>query len=243
MENTDKHEITWILSSPDSFLTPYITDAIKLQGAGKAMSAEYYLTADADEIAPRVVAIFYDCRDVAKLYNQMQSVDRAIVIADETTERYDNHDNATIVRPGWIIGTGMTGAPMRLLDAINRGAYFHTVQSENTRQELIHAADLAKAAVKLGTADNLQPEIHLHDDSIPTIKEIAEAFALRLKGKRIYTLKTSWARLLMSLLGTRQLLDMTTDNHECRPATSIDGVTPRNTLEYITTHQYGPEDI
>ncbi|MCH5346980.1 MAG: hypothetical protein J1E63_07710 [Muribaculaceae bacterium] len=177
------------------------------------------------------------------LKDKSADFNRLIIIKTPGMQKVDFDCQTVEVFTGWIIGTGMTGMPMRLLKAINSGLYFHVDGVETGPREIVHAADLAAAIVALGLDENAPVTVHFHDGTTPRLKEIAEAFATRLNGKRIYMLSRRAAKWVQTLLGTRDLYDLTIEQTSTTQPTEIKGVIPRDTLRFIMTHNYGNEDI
>lgn len=97
----------------------------------------------------------------------------------------------TILRCPPIVGTGMTGPLRQMVNSIYRAAYHH-IEDETQRVSVVHAVDVARAAVDLAPIGGVY---NMTDGVDPSRRELAEAFACRLDGKRIYTLRARRARI------------------------------------------------
>lgn len=164
--------------------------------------------------------------------------------AADTEIVHTEHDGipTTTFKTGWIIGTGMNGIPMKLLKAIDSGVYFH-VKGCNSRCPIIHAADVAANIIALGAKQLNGKEYILHDGHKPKIAELAEAFAYRLNGKRLYTVPPKLAKFIAKLTGTSDLYSYTIDIKDELPDLSTECITPRDVIHYLFHHTYTPDDI
>ncbi len=148
----------------------------------------------------------------------------------------DTEKVAVLVCPN-IVGTGMNGLPMEMVERIARMRHFH-IQGNEARLSTIHAVDVARAArLALNT-----PGAHVVTDLVdPTFYDFAEALSYRLGHKRIFTLAPKWARWIMS----RRWRDIITTN--C----IVDGqefaqrfnFTPNSVTEYLRTHVYDDSSL
>lgn len=148
-----------------------------------------------------------------------------------------------IIRTGHIVGTGMTGLPMRMAAAIKRSLYHHIKESE-ARISVIHALDVARLTRLLAS---IESEVNVTDGIDPTMHDFAEALSRRLNHKRIDTLtqrKAWWVHLATPLIGGLSHQDL----HKVQegwtmPTQKIEGFTPINVVDYLNNHQYGPDDV
>lgn len=159
------------------------------------------------------------------------------------------HDvKLTILRAPAIVGTGMRGPLRRLVNSIYRGNYHH-IDDETCRLSVVHATDVARAMVLLAGVGGTY---NITDGVNPTRHDLAEAFARRMNGKRIYTLRAKRARIVARVcefipfagygrksLGERYR-SLTFDDTRLRRAI---GWQPVSVVEYLKTHDYGDSSL
>ena len=136
-----------------------------------------------------------------------------------------------------IVGTGMHGLPMEMAVRINRGTYFH-IKDKSAKLSTVHATDVARAvALTLGRPGRYV----VTDGTTPTYDDLAEAIAVRLGHKRIFTLKERWARFIMS----SRLVDIVTTDNVVEPGEgeAVEGLVPTPVTEYLRTHVYDDESL
>lgn len=145
----------------------------------------------------------------------------------------------TILRPGEIIGNGMTGRIRKMTDRIANGIYMHLPDYDGTIS-LIHAEDLAKVASCLHGKCGI---FNINDGCMHRRREVADAIAHRLNDKRIFVLPRKSVALLklishmapsikkslaaMSYEATYDIAAMTAATDNC--------FTPRDVLAYLNS--------
>ena len=155
---------------------------------------------------------------------------------------------AVILRCADIIGTGMTGFPRELANAIWRGTFFHFPGNEAQRSA-IHASDLAAIVAALAEANaggDAKTEIYnVADGSDPTVHALAEALAFRMSNKRISTLSTRPQQWFGRVVyGKKKYAAYTTSRtvSTARLAAAIAySTTP--VCEYLRTHNYDESSL
>ncbi len=150
--------------------------------------------------------------------------------------------NVTTIVTGWIVGTGMDGAPRMIVNAIARGNYMH-IEGTAARHSVIHAADVATYARLLAGRGG---RWEVADGPAPTVDELTEALAWRISHKRIFSLTARQWKLLswVPWLGCNRESWRSTD---CilYPAKTIEaaGKPSINVIERLRNHEYGNDDI
>lgn len=154
----------------------------------------------------------------------------------------------TILRSPAIVGTGMHGPLRRLVNSIYRGNYHH-IEDETSRVSVVHATDVARAAVLLPQIGGVY---NITDGVNPSQRDLVDALAFRMNGKRVYTLRAKRARMLarvcdffhISSYGKKALArrysSLTFDDTRLRNA--IDWH-PASVMEYLKTHDYGENSL
>lgn len=154
----------------------------------------------------------------------------------------------TILRAPAIVGTGMQGPLRRLVNSIYRGNYHH-IDDETCRQSVVHATDVARAMVMLADKGGTY---NVTDGVNPSRRDLVEALAYRMNGKRVYTLRAKRARILARMCdfipfagyGTAALAEryrtLTFDDLRLRNAVDWH---PSPVVEYLKTHDYGENSL
>lgn len=134
-----------------------------------------------------------------------------------------------------IIGTGMTGLPMRIARGIYRGTY--TLIADNaTRLSVVHALDVADAAA---LAAGTQGSFTITDGDDPTINDLSDALAYRISAKRLFSLPV-WASKIW--LGSKMFGKLTTDNVIADTfRLQFPDFSPRKVTHYLRTHDYAAD--
>lgn len=160
----------------------------------------------------------------------------------------ERHVKLTILRAPAIVGTGMRGPLRRLVNSIYRGNYHH-IDDETCRMSVVHATDVARAMVLLAETGGTY---NITDGVNPTRRDLAEAFACRMNGKRVYTLRSRRARTLARICefipfsgyGRKSLAEryrsLTFDDTRLRRAI---GWKPVSVVDYLKTHDYGDSSL
>lgn len=153
-----------------------------------------------------------------------------------------------ILRCPDIVGTGMRGAMRQLVNSIYRGNYHH-IEDETARLSVVHAVDVARAMRLLAGSDII---CNITDGVNPSRRELAEAFAVRLNNKRIYTLRPKRARRLARLCSLLPFLgyNSRTLAQRYRTLTFADdrlrraiGWQPHSVTDYLKTHDYDENSL
>lgn len=154
----------------------------------------------------------------------------------------------TILRPALIVGTGMGGELRRMVNDIYRGRYHH-VEGNEARCSVVHASDVARAAL---TAADTGGVYNLTDLADPTRHDLAEALAYRMGNKRIYTVTPRraqmWARIGSWIpflwLNRRRLGQLSsTLTFDGRKFATRYGFTPSAVTDYLRNHQYDENSL
>lgn len=147
-----------------------------------------------------------------------------------------------ILRAANIIGTGMTGLPMRMARGIARGMLMH-IQGNDAAVSVVHALDVARLSVTLQRVPGIY---NLTDGTSPTVDTLIDALAHRMSDKRVGTLRPRWARWLYG----RRYYDtlthtLTFDDSRLRRTLEDLGADTAMTqvVNRLNTHTYGQDDI
>lgn len=147
-----------------------------------------------------------------------------------------------ILRPANIVGTGMTGLPMRMARGVARGTLMH-IGGNSANISVVHAMDVARLSVEMQSAPGIY---NVTDGTDTTVDAFIEALAHRIKDKNVGTLRPRWARWLYG----RRYYDtltrtLTFDTSRLRRALEASGrdTAMTNVVQRLNTHQYGQDDI
>lgn len=154
------------------------------------------------------------------------------------------------ISTGWIIGTGMDGAPRRIVSQIGRGMFW-AVDGADAPRAVVHALDVGRVAVSVaGQAGDFE----LHDGTSTTMSTLAAALASRIDRRGISHISRRRARRLVpfaGLLGDYTSLNRRDFNLAFTPLTldnsaleaAIGPLVPVNVVDYLTNHNYTDEDV
>lgn len=149
---------------------------------------------------------------------------------------------AVVLRCADIVGTGMTGFPRALAESVWRGTFFHFPDNE-ARRSVVHASDIASIIALM--SENLpagtSAVYNLTDGADPTIHDLAEALAFRMKNKRISTLSTGPQQWFgRKMYGPKRYGDYTTTRtfSSGKLRSDYPSFVPSVVTEYLRTHNY-----
>ncbi len=143
----------------------------------------------------------------------------------------------TVLRCNTIVGTGMSGLPMRIASGIVSGRYVQ-VKENQARISVIHAVDVARAA---RMAMGIPGEFVLTDRTDPGINELAEALAYRIGNKRLFSIGARWARLWY---GREFFCQLTTDSIVADTfGDQFPKFDPVSVVNYLRTHVYDENSL
>lgn len=153
-----------------------------------------------------------------------------------------------ILRAPDIVGTGMKGRLRQLVNSIYRGNYHH-IDDETARMSVVHATDVARAAVMLRGVNGL---FNITDGADPSRHDLVEALAVRINNKRVYTLRAKRARIIARVcdfipvfgFNSKSLAEryrtLTFDNSRlCRTIEFH----PSPVVDYLKTHNYDENSL
>lgn len=154
---------------------------------------------------------------------------------------------AMIIRCADLVCTGMQDFPRHLAQAIWRGTFFHFPGNE-ARRSVCHAVDLgriARAVADGGLPAGQMPVYNLSDGTDPTIHDLAEALAFRMREKRISNLSTGPQRWFARLLyGKEKYARYTTSRTFDAARLALDlAFTPTVVTDYLRTHTYDENSL
>lgn len=154
-----------------------------------------------------------------------------------------------ILRPAPVVGTGMGGELRTMVNRIYRATYRHVIADE-ARMSIVHATDLASAAILLaGTAGIF----NVTDGVDPTRHDLAEALCSRFDRKRIYSLSAKRMKLLarigdwlpVTIYNTKRLRQQTStltyDSALLR--LTLPGWKPAAVTDYLVNHIYDSSSL
>lgn len=149
-----------------------------------------------------------------------------------------------ILRCADIVATGMTGFTRHLANAIWRGSFFHFPGNE-ARRSVVHGSDIAAAIALIGKTLPQGNIYNITDGVEPTIHDLAEAIAFRLRNKRISTLSTRPQQIIGRLIyGKRRYALYTTSRTFSNEALLRDtGFKPKSACNYLRTHVYDENSL
>lgn len=152
-----------------------------------------------------------------------------------------------VLRCANTVGTGMQGYVRRLAEAVYRGFFYHFADNDS-RLSVVHACDVAAVVKALLT----KPEAHgsgltlnVTDGEDPTLHNLVEALAFRMKQKRVSTLSTRWQQWACAILYGRARMQrltstLTFDGSRVRRLT---GTEPVSVTEYLRNHIYDDSSL
>ncbi len=163
--------------------------------------------------------------------------------AEFTSRAHSAGKKVYILRCAPIIGTGMTGQMRRLAEEIYRGVFFHFPGNE-ARKSVVHASDVARAAVFLANSGAEEGVYNLSDGIDPTLHDIAEALAYRMDNKRISNLSTKPQQWFGRIVyGRERYRRYTTSVLVSANKLSALGFTPADTCSYMRSHIYDDSSL
>lgn len=153
----------------------------------------------------------------------------------------------TILRlPELIVGTGMGGMLIRMVEQINRGTYCHIKDCE-CRRSVIHASSIGRAVV-----ESVPGIFNIADPEPPTVRELAEALSFRIGQKRISSVSLSMAKKMAAIapfLGLggwkKDMLEFKTGSltFSTAKAESAFGFSTEPAVGYLKTHNYDENSL
>ncbi len=173
---------------------------------------------------------------------------RALDIENVARAEAEKHGMAlTVLRVPAVVGTGMQGILRQLVTAIWRGNIYH-IEGNDARRSVVHAVDVADAAVRCMGRDAVY---NVTDGVDPSVDDLIEALAFRMGDKRVYKVTPKRAKRLTFMAGIlpggikRNLLDFTTttltfSSEKLRRDT---GFEPHSVVDYLRTHNYDIDSL
>lgn len=147
-----------------------------------------------------------------------------------------------ILRAANIIGTGMTGLPMRMARGIARGTLMH-IRNNSATLSVVHALDVARLSIELQDAPGIY---NLTDGRDTTVDDLIDALAHRLNDKSVGTLRPRWARWLYGRRYYDRLTrSLTFDDSSVLSVLTSAGRSSEmiDVVQRLNTHRYGQDDI
>ncbi len=163
----------------------------------------------------------------------------------------ENNTGYIIFRCANTIGTGMTGYPRKLAEAVYRGFLFHFPHNE-AHISAVHASTVAQVcrlALEAGLATDSGPEnvhiFNLTDGVHPSFDDLVEALAYRIDHKRVSTLSTVGQQWLGRILyGKERYRRMTTTlTFSDAKLRGILGTEPVPVTQYMREHNYDDQSL
>lgn len=152
---------------------------------------------------------------------------------------------ASVLRfPPAVVGTAMEGPIRTLAEDVASGRFMHVRKLPYPRIQVVHATDLADAAVRLAMASAPPGQWLIDDGETPGIDQLADALAHRMNNKTVMTFPWPfWARLLR--IGREwRLIHFDENSGETQPpsfAAEFDFKT-HPVCTYLLTHDYDSPD-
>ncbi len=142
----------------------------------------------------------------------------------------------TILRCGHIVGTGMNGLPRRIAESIYRGV-FVDIRGNTARQSFVHASDLGQAiGLTLGSGE----VFNVTDGCDPTMADFADALAVRISQKRLFSVSP---RIFRFFYGKRFYGQLTENKTFSGEKLRSRGFKAAPVTEYLKTHVYDDESL
>lgn len=144
--------------------------------------------------------------------------------------------------PPFVIGTGMDGLPRTLARGVARGTMLR-IKDNQAEVSAVHATDIARVARILATPGRRSVTTVTVGGQTILLNDLISALGVRIKDKRVGTIKPRWAKILygQSLYG-----DLTTsrtvDDSDLRALLPADFEFV-NPAEYLKTHVYDHESL
>ena len=148
--------------------------------------------------------------------------------------------NIITLRVPHVIGTGMGGTMLRLARRVARGSQFQ-IRDDNTKWSVIHATDIAAAALTIASNNESDVEYTISAPPI-TVNDLLDALSHRIKNKRIGTISPRWAKILyggelFKMLSTENIVDTSAFSTHYPNFKFI------NPADYLRTHDYDDESL
>lgn len=168
------------------------------------------------------------------------SFGRDMLECEKTMQQWasdSNETRLTILRPGEIVGNGMTGRIEKLTNMIGNGTYMNLAGYDGTIP-LIYADDLAEAVALLCGQESI---LNINDGCTHHRKDVTEAIAHRLNDKRVLTVPRRIVSLMKAMSRIippidrllKSLAHETTYSIAALRKATDDQFKPRDVVEYL----------
>lgn len=144
------------------------------------------------------------------------------------------------LRVPMVIGTGMTGTPMRLARGVSRGTMLR-IKDNEARWSMIHATDIANVARLLSQNDDADQEYVISGAPV-RVNDLIEALGQRIKDKRVGTISRRLGRIVYG----KVLFDLLTTDNVVNPSVFAEKYPDFefvNPAEYMKSHVYDDESL
>ncbi len=145
----------------------------------------------------------------------------------------------TILRCANIIGTGMTGLPMRMAHGIARGTMMH-IKGNEAVINTVHAIDVARVARLLAAEGGM---FNVTSSVDTRVDDLLDALAYRIKNKDVFSLGSNWARMLYGKSYYRTLTTTLTFNNMRMVHALPEDFKLIDVVTYLKNHDYSNDDI
>ncbi|MDE6396545.1 MAG: hypothetical protein K2K84_04675 [Muribaculaceae bacterium] len=144
--------------------------------------------------------------------------------------------------PPFVIGTGMQGLPRTLARGVARGTMLR-VKDNDAEVSAVHAVDVARVARILAEARPESPVIVTVPGVTVKMNDLIEALGVRIKDKRVGSIKPFWAKALYGQSLYRDLTTSVTFDDTAVKALLPEGFEFENPAEYLKSHVYDHESL
>lgn len=205
-----------------------------------------------DDIASADIAVMLSSSEIYEPSPEAWLDEDSSLVADSELRRREDEFmqrasdasvKAIVLRCAPIAGTAMSGRIMLLAADIHRGFFFHLPGNE-ARTSVVHASDIARA-IRFMVDNDVQAGIYnITDGDDPSIHDLAEALAFRMKNKRISTLSTKPQQIIGRILYGKERLRRYTQSHLISSSRlQALGFEPQAVCNYLRTHVYDENSL
>ena len=166
--------------------------------------------------------------------------DMRVAIAGEGETLPEGAGDLPVIEVPEIVCTGMQGTVRELAGDVASGRFFAIRDFSYPHIRVVHGTDVAEAA-RIAAEAGRPGRWALDDGETPTLNELADALAFRMKGKRLYALPRKWAALFRVGLRWKRFPEATApDSPRFDEAF---GFAPTPVCRYLRTHVYDESSL
>ena len=144
--------------------------------------------------------------------------------------------------PPFVIGTGMQGLPRTLARGVARGTMLR-IKDNDAEVSAVHAVDVARVARILAESRPETPVIVTVAGVTVKMNDLVDALGVRIKDKRVGSIKPFWAKALYGQSLYRDLTTSAVFDGSALGSLLPEGFEFENPAEYLKSHVYDHESL